>query len=93
MQDAQCVTLGSGAFQKWADLLWILSLCFDPEVMIIGGDISDRVPHIFHEICQRVKKRSKAVFLPADEQMTREMVLARSVLDDSFLDIQKQIAE
>ena len=93
MQDPQCIALVSGAFHKWASLLWILSLCFDPEVMIIGGDISDRVPYIFDEICKQVKKRSKAVFLPADEQMTREMALARSVLDDSFLNIQKQIAE
>ena len=75
-----------------ADIIWILSLCYDPEVCIIGGDISERVPNLFGWIRDLVKHKSQCEFLPADAQMTNDMALAKSVLDDSFIEIQKQIS-
>ena len=92
LQDEACLNLLAGPVQKWADMLWILSLCYDPEVFIIGGDISERVPNIFGWICDRVKGKSQSEFIPGDALMTNDMALARSVLDESFTDIQKQIS-
>ncbi len=92
IRDKECMELLEEVVQKWADIIWILSLCYDPEVCIIGGDISERVPNLFGWIRDLVKHKSQCAFLPADAQMTNDMALAKSVLDDSFIEIQKQIS-
>ena len=92
VRDKDCIALLAEIVQKWADIIWILSLCYDPEVCIIGGDISERVPNLFGWIRDLVKNKSHHIFYPADAQMTNDMALAKSVLDDSFIEIQKQIS-
>jgi len=92
LKDADCLQILEDPIGKWADMLWILSLCYDPEVMIIGGDISERVPNLFGLLCEQMKGKCQSVLIPGDAQMSNDMALARSVLDESFTEIQKQIS-
>lgn len=92
LQDKDCMDLLSETVQKWADIIWILSLCYDPEVLIVGGDISERVPNLFGWIRDLLKGKCQGDLVSADAQMTNEVALAKSVLDESFVEIQKQIS-
>ena len=80
------------SINKWADMILMLAVCYDPEVSIIGGDISERIPYIFGWLHDIIKDKSQSEYIPGDAQMTNDMALARSVLDESFIDIQKQIS-
>lgn len=92
MKDEGAMGLLSGTLQKWGEMISMLHVCFDPEVTIIGGDISERLPNLFGLIEGCVKDSVQTKLIPADSYWTNDMVFARSVLDDCFDDVQKQIS-
>ena len=89
-QDPDCIDILKDTVEKWRMVIRILAVCYDPECCIIGGDISDDVMALYRWICRELETLQIS-FLPGHAGKTNHAVLARSILDDVFADLQNDI--
>ena len=74
------------AIQNWAQAIQLMDLLFDPEVIVIGGDISDKTPRIFGSIRRALSEKEdfNGVLLPAQYKTSLEDEVAQDAANVLF---------
>lgn len=63
----------------WADAILKLHAVFDPEVIVVGGDVSSEVPHVFSALREHLTSRSfDGKILPAQYESSLQDAIARN---------------
>ena len=93
ISDKACIKLMDEIIRRWAMLIMLIAACYDPEVCIIGGEISDQVSYVFNWLKDIINESGTSLtkYIPADSKKTMDYALIISVLDDIFANIREEI--
>lgn len=83
------------AVTGWAHLGANLLLFYDPQIMLIGGEITRDTPHIFRMLSAEIKAniQIQCPIVPAGLKNTKIESLAMRVLDYAYDDIYQELGE
>ncbi|NLD59155.1 MAG: ROK family protein [Clostridiales bacterium] len=91
---AEAIALVSEAAAGWANAICQLNAFFDPEVVVIGGDVSSKTPNVFGLICQTLSKNGEfeGAVLPAEYETSLMDAVALGALDTLYEKIYGDLA-
>lgn len=88
----EAIQMVSAAADGWVDVIEHLQMFFDPEVVVIGGDISGDVPNVFEIIRSKLQERGdRGVVLPAQYQTSLLDAVAEGLMDELYHSIYDDI--
>lgn len=91
---AQAVAIMDEAVQGWTRVINLLQTIFDPEVIVIGGDISASVPRVFEAVRRHlVAEGFEGVVLPAQYETSLIDAVAQGALDTLYGTIYNELME
>ena len=79
----EAIDILSEAADGWARAIRLLHTFFDPEVIVIGGDISGSLPHVFSLLRKKLNEGSHfdGMVLPAQYETSLMNAVAEGTLD------------
>jgi len=91
---AEAIALVNEAARGWANAICQLNAFFDPEVVVIGGDISAKTPNVFDLIRHTLLENGEfeGVVLPAEYETSLMDSVARGALDSLYENIYGDLA-
>lgn len=80
---ADAINMVSEAAVGWAQAIRLLHAFFDPEVIVIGGDISANQPHVFNLLRTKLNEGNEfeGIILPAQYETSLMDAVAEDTLD------------
>lgn len=70
----------------WAEIIRNLIIYYDPQAIVVNGDLSEETPHIFDLLKKNVRRilKTKTQVVPASQHDTWEMSIVASVIDNAY---------
>lgn len=95
--DAKCpegVSMLSEAANGWADAINMLNIFFDPEVIVIGGDITSDMPNVFNLLRQILVKKNhfNGRILPAQYQTSLIDEVSKDAIESLYKYVDDRLA-
>jgi N-acetylglucosamine repressor len=85
------VAMVSEFISAWGKIIYNLIVYYDPQAIVVNGDLSEGTPHIINMLQKYIKKslQTKTKIIPASAEDTKEMSMIANIVDTAYSEIIK----